>query len=600
MQTLKRLFALLTPLERKQAGYLLIMILVMAMLDVLGVASIMPFMAVLANPGVIETNSFLKAAYLFSVQFGVNTPEQFLFVLGVVVFLLLVGSLAFKALATYMQMRFALMREYSIGKRLMEGYLHQPYSWFLSHNSADLGKNILSEVSTVISQSLKPYLYLVAHSIVAIALVLLLIITDPGLAFVVALSLVTFYLLVYWFTRGFLARIGVERIEANRERFSVVSEAFGATKVLKLCGLEKVYIERFAGSAKTYAHHQASAQIISVLPRYAIESIAFGGILILILYLMGQNGSFSSVLPLIALYAFAGYRLMPALQQVYAAFSQLRFSGAALERLHNDLMSLHPTSSIVSKNAHSIKGFSQAITLSNIVYRYPEASKAALDRISLRIDAKSTVALVGSTGSGKSTLVDIILGLLDAQEGALTIDGQSIEEYGRGNWQRTIGYVPQQIYLTDNTVVANIAFGVSPDHVDQDAVERAAKIANLHEFVINEMPDGYATIIGENGLRLSGGQRQRIGIARSLYHNPQVLILDEATSALDNLTEQAVMEAVHNLGHEITIIIIAHRLSTVKECNKLFLLDKGRLVAQGTFDELIQKNDHFRSMALTH
>jgi len=207
---------------------------------------------------------------------------------------------------------------------------------------------------------------------------------------------------------------------------------------------------------------------------------------------------------------------------------------------------------------------------------------------------------VGATGSGKTTTVDLILGLLEAQVGVLEVDGQAITEHNRRAWQRAIGYVPQQIYLADDTVAANIAFGLQEKDIDQAAVERAAKIANLHEFVANELPQQYQTTVGERGVRLSGGQRQRIGIARALYHNPQVLILDEATSALDNLTEQAVMEAVHNLGHEITIILIAHRLSTVKACDTVYLLEKGELKAQGTFDELTQANERFRAMATSH
>jgi ABC-type multidrug transport system fused ATPase/permease subunit len=373
-----------------------------------------------------------------------------------------------------------------------------------------------------------------------------------------------------------------------------VSEAFGAAKEVKVGGLEYAYIQRFAGPAQTYARHLANVSVISQLPRFALEAIAFGGMLLVMLYLMAKSGSFASALPIIALYVFAGYRLMPALQQIYAALTQLRFAGPALDALHQDLMSLQPAGPNTQEPAMPL---TQAITLNKIIYRYPNAVTPALKGISLTIPAKSTVGLVGATGSGKTTTVDLILGLLDAQEGMLAIDGQPIIEQNKRAWQRAIGYVPQQIYLADDTVAANIAFGIEPEHIDQVAVERAAKIANLHEFVTNDMPQGYATTVGERGMRLSGGQRQRIGIARALYHNPQVLILDEATSALDNLTEQAVMEAVHNLGHEITIILIAHRLGTVKECDQIFLLEKGELKGQGLFEELRQANESFKNMA---
>jgi len=594
MRTIKKLLDLLTLAERKRAGLLLGMIITMALLDMVGVASIMPFMAVLANPELVETNALLNAAYI---QLGFTDPQQYLFALGMLVFVLLLVSLAFKALTTYAQLRFSLTREYSIGKRLVEGYLHQPYGWFLSRHSADMGKTILSEVSTIIHQGVMPIMTLIAQVAVATALLTLLILVDPQLALIVGLTLATAYTLVFKATRGFLVRIGQERVKANRERFTAVSEAFGAFKEVKVGGLEHAYIKRFAGPAQTYARHQATAQVISQMPRFALEAIAFGGMLLVVLYLMAQNGSFASAMPIIALYAFAGYRLMPALQQIYAAVTQLRFAGPALDALHSELISLQPAHPNSSQDAIVFK---HVITLNQIQYRYPKAPQPALKDLSLTIPVKSTVGLVGATGSGKTTTVDLILGLLEANKGTLEVDGQVITEYNRRAWQREIGYVPQQIYLADDTVAANIAFGLDANDIDQAAVERAAKIANLHEFVINELSQQYQTTVGERGVRLSGGQRQRIGIARALYHNPQVLILDEATSALDTLTEQAVMEAVHNLGNQITIILIAHRLSTVKACDTIFLLEKGKLKAHGTFDELTQANEQFKAMAESH
>jgi ABC-type multidrug transport system fused ATPase/permease subunit len=603
VQNLTKLLDLLTPPERKRAMLLLGMILAMALLDMIGVASIMPFMAVLANPELVETNALLNSAFTASSNLGIDTTEQFLFVLGMLVFLVLVVSLAFKALTTYAQLRFTLMREYSIGKRLVEGYLHQPYGWFLSRHSADLGKNILSEVEKVIYQAIVPMMALIAQGAAAAALLTLLILIDPKLALIVGLTLATAYALIFKATSGLLSRMGTERVTANQARFTAVSEAFGASKEVKVGGLEQAYIQRFSDPAQAYARHQATAQVISQLPRFALEAIAFGGMLLVVLYLMAQSGSFASALPIIALYAFAGYRLMPALQQVYGALTQLRFAGPALDALHADLMSLQPAHSNPSEDAIALKQaitLKKAITLNQIQYHYPNAPQLALKNLSLTIPAKSTVGLVGATGSGKTTTVDLILGLLEAQKGTLAVDGQAITEHNRRTWQRAIGYVPQQIYLADDTVAANIAFGLKAKDIDQKAVERAAKIANLHDFVGNELPQQYQTTVGERGVRLSGGQRQRIGIARALYHHPQVLILDEATSALDNLTEHAVMEAVHNLGHEITIILIAHRLSTVKACDTIFLLERGELKAQGTFDELTQANERFRAMAATY
>ena len=571
------------------------MILVMAFLDMLGVASILPFMAVLAYPELVQTNALLNAAFTTSRYIGIHTPEQFLFALGALVFVLLVTSLAFKALTTYAQTRFALMREYSIGKRLVESYLYQPYSWFLNRHSADLGKTILSEVKAAIDNGMIPLMNLLAHGAVTIALLILLIMVDPLLALSVGAVCGLVYASIFAVMSGWLNRLGQMRTQANQKRFTAVSEAFGAAKEVKVGGLEQAYIQRFSAPANTYARSESSARVVAQIPRYALEAIAFGGVLLVMLYLMARSGSFAAALPIVALYAFAGYRLMPALQQIYVASTQLRFVGPVLDALHQDLNNL------AAENAQHgpVKPLplTQAITLEQVSYRYPNAPHPALKGIDLTIQARSKVGFVGATGSGKTTMVDVILGLLEPQEGQLTVDGQPSTAANRRRWQRAIGYVPQHIYLADDSVAANIAFGLPARDIDPQAVERAAKIANLHDFVVNDLPQGYATISGERGVRLSGGQRQRIGIARALYHNPQVLILDEATSALDNLTEQAVMEAVNNLGHDITIILIAHRLSTVRRCDQIYLLERGEVKARGTYDQLTASNQQFKAMA---
>lgn len=595
MQILKKLLALLTLPERKRGGLLLGMIVVMAFLDMLGVASILPFMAVLANPELVQTNTVLNTAFNIGRHIGIHTTEQFLFALGVLVFLLLVFSLAFKALTTYAQIRFTLKREYSFGKSLVEGYLHQPYSWFLSRHSADLGKTILSEASAVVNGIIHPVITIIAQSLVTLALLVLLILVDPLLALSVGMLLGVTYIGIYTSVNGWLKSLGQARIEANKERFMILSEAFGAAKEVKVGGLEHPYIKRFAKSAEIYAKGQAIAQSISQLPRFALEVIAFGGMLIITLYLMTQSGGFITALPVISLYAFAGYRLIPALQQIYGSFTKMRFTAPALDALHHDMTNLQTTDA--QQVSLSPLSLTKTITLNQVSFSYPGAPQLALKSISLNIPAKSMVGFVGSTGSGKTTTADLILGLLEPQEGHISIDSQPINTGNRRQWQRTIGYVPQHIYLADDSVAANIAFGVNSKNIDQQAVESAAKIANIHDFVINSLPQGYATKVGERGVRLSGGQRQRIGIARALYHSPQVLILDEATSALDNLTEQTVMEEVRNLGNKITIIMIAHRLSTVKACDIIFLLEKGELKAAGTYDELNEFDQTFQKIS---
>jgi len=314
------------------------------------------------------------------------------------------------------------------------------------------------------------------------------------------------------------------------------------------------------------------------------------------LFFMTITGNITNVLPIIGLYAFAGYRLMPALQKIYSSFTALRFVGPSLDSLHKDLRNLKPN---IQKEYKDSLRLNKNICLKNIHYNYPNSSKTVLKNINLNIPANKTIGLVGATGSGKTTTIDIILGLLEAQKGTLEVDGEIINTNNKRAWQQSIGYVPQQIFLSDNTISANIAFGVNIHDINQKAVEHAAKIANLHEFVINELPQKYQTFVGERGIRLSGGQRQRIGIARALYHKPTVLILDEATSALDNLTEQAIMNALSNSTNNITKILVAHRLRTVRDCDIIYLFDKGQLKEHGTFEELIKKSDEFRKSAKT-
>lgn len=598
-ETFLKLLDLLDKRERRNAVLLFIMMLLMGLLEVLGVASVMPFIAVLANPEVIQTNHYLNFVYT---SLGFDDSLSFLIFLGSVVFILVVGSLGFKALTTWVMTRYAQMRNFSLSSRLMRGYLNRPYSFFLNRHSADLGKSILSEVAQVIKGSLIPAIELVANTIVAILIIMLVVVVDPLVALFALAVLGGAYAATYVLLRKRLAKLGEDRVRVVRQRFQITQEAFGGIKDVKVLGLENGYLRSFRNPASRLAVIIANHKLISEIPQFAMQAIAFGCMLILLLALLiTREGDLGAVLPLIGLYAFAGSRLNPALQALYRAFTSLRFGKPALDLLHSDLAtteSIRGALDTVSvPDARGVVHLNSELRLENVTYTYPLAPNPALVDFSLTIPAKVTVGLVGTTGAGKTTAVDLILGLLVPDKGQLKVDGKSVTGNNLRSWQRNLGYVPQHIFLTDDTVAANIAFGVKTNEIDQQAVERAARIAELHDFVNHDLPSGYQTLVGERGVRLSGGQRQRIGIARALYRDPDLLVLDEATSALDNLTEKVVMEAVHNLGHRKTIIIIAHRLSTVKECDTIFLLEQGRLKASGTFSELAERDQHFSLMA---
>ncbi|OUU50684.1 MAG: ABC transporter ATP-binding protein [Pelagibacteraceae bacterium TMED65] len=590
LNSLKKLGYLISSKERRFAIILLILSLIKALIETIGVASIMPFIAVLSEPSLIETNSILNKMYQISTYFGVSTKQSFLFALGLLVFLFLMFSLALNAFTQYLGIRFIEKCHHSISRSLVEGYLNQPYSWFLNRNSALLGTNILSEASQVVSMGMKPMIEVVSRGVVIIFMFVLLLLVDVKLALSIFVVFGGAYLLIFKYTKKILRRIGQERYIANQQKFATINEAFGSPKDVKVKSLEKVYLDQFSNSSLTHAKRSTTAGILADLPRYILEAVSFGGMLLVMLYLIGQKGNFSSALPIISVYAFAGYRMMPSFQRVYHSISMMRFCGPVIDTIYDTFKNLSP---IEKKHSSTKIKFEGSISLKNIYFEYPNTSKSILKNINIKILNHNIIGIVGRTGSGKTTIIDIILGLLEPQKGLLEVDGEEINRKNVRSWQKNLGYVPQHIYLSDDTIAKNIAFGVDQKDINQETIEKVSKIANLHNFVTTELPEKYDTTVGERGIRLSGGQRQRIGIARALYHNPKVLILDEATSALDNETEKAVMDAIDNIGKNMTIIIIAHRMNTIKKCDMIFLLDKGEIKKQGKFEDIITNEHNF-------
>lgn len=599
LHAFRKIFELLDPYERRRAYVLLGLILVLGFVEMLGVASIMPFMAVVGDPEIITTNFYLKSIYD---RFGFQTYNRFFVFLGAVVFVVLVTSLLLSALTHWVLFRFTQMCNYRISTRLLKSYFYRPYVWFLNQHSADLGKTVLNEVNQLTLLAIMPSMTIVARAVVASFLLVLIVLVEPRVALSAAALLGGVYGIIFLFARRYLVRLGTDMYHANEQRFKVAQEGLGGIKEVKVSGLEAEFVKRFRSPSRRFARRQATYQILSEVPRFLLEATAFGGMLgIMLFLLLTREGGLGAALPLIALYAFAGYRLLPALQQIYQNMSALKFGTQVLNRLHEELVQKNSATpmELPSQIPAYTLGLRDRFELLDVSFKYPGAMAPALRKLNLAILSNTTVGFVGATGAGKTTIIDLILGLLTPDEGQLLVDGQPITGANVRNWQRGLGYVPQHIYLIDDTVAANIAFGVDEKNIDLRAVERAARMAELHNFVSNELSGGYQTKVGERGVRLSGGQRQRIGIARALYHDPDVLVLDEATSSLDNLTEKAVMDAVQNLGHQKTIIIVAHRLSTVRSCDTIFLLDQGKVAASGTYDELTRSSPRFRAMAQT-
>jgi ABC-type multidrug transport system fused ATPase/permease subunit len=591
--TIKKILDLLDTSDRRRAWALLGMILVMGVLETLGVASIMPFVAVLANPSLVQNSPYLTPIYDW---LGLDSPRNFILLLGFLVLVLAVSTTTFKALTTWSVMRFTTTQNFKLSQKLFEGYLHRPYAWSLRRHSSDLARTIFSEVTQVIGGALMPAMQLLAQGTIVLLLLALLVAVDPILALVLAVVLGGIYGAVFWVSRHYVDRIGADRVEAGRERFRVSSEAFGGIKDVKLLGLEPTLLTRFEEPSQRFIRHQLSGQLIIQLPHYALQIMTVTGVLLIVQYQTLKSGGVGHALPLIALYALAGYRLLPAVQRVYSSISSLRFAKAALDVLHRDLVETSIPAERRNQCSNDIIRVNHQLALRNVSYSYPGATTRALADLTITIPARSTIGIVGRTGAGKTTAVDVILGLLDPDKGELIVDCETITAANKRSWQKSLGYVPQHIFLIDDSVAANIAFGVPRAEIDLDAVEQAARLANLHAFVNDELDEGYQTRIGERGVRLSGGQRQRVGIARALYHDPDLLVMDEATSALDNITERAVIEAVNNLASRKTIVIIAHRLTTVRRCDLIFLLDHGRLIAQGTYNELSGNSESFREM----
>lgn len=593
---MKNIYLLFSKSEQSKIIILFFGILVHGLVEITSIASILPFMSIVIDPSIIDTNFFLSNIYNF---FNFNSYNDFLIILGSTVFLLLLFSNAYAALIFWWITRFVQFQSYRLSKKIFSNYLSQSYVFFLNRNSSELSKNVLTEVNRIIIGVIYPMLLAIARIVIVLFIAILLLYTNPKLSTIISLILIITYGIVYYIVREHLWSIGELSSKATFEKYKFINEAFLGIKDIKLQGSESEFIKKYSKPAKEFANYSASGSIISQLPRYAIESLAFGGLILIVIFLILTNEDFMRVIPLVALYALAGYRIMPGLQQIYHSFAQIRYNTPALDLLLKDLKKDLSLINKSKKELNFLPKIKSSIKLKSVSFRYPNTDDLILENFNAKIKTNSLTAFVGKTGSGKTTLIDIFLGLLPVNKGEIFLDEIKLEAKNLNSWQKKLGYVPQNIFLTDDTIANNIAFAVSEEKIDHQKIIKAAKLAELDDYISN-LPEKYNTYVGERGIRISGGQMQRIGIARALYNNPEILVFDEATSALDNVTEKNIMDSIKKLSKDKTIIIIAHRLSTIKNCDQIYLLNKGKISEQGSYNELIKNSKKFYDMVYSN
>jgi ABC-type multidrug transport system fused ATPase/permease subunit len=591
---IQQLFPLLTTRQRKQFYVLQLLVVMMAVGEIIGVASIAPFMALIGDMSLLHQDNLIAKLYQVS---GVDTAEQFTFLLGVTVLVLLTLSASVSMLTIWRLSLFATKTGSEIAGRLYQHYMQQDWLFHASSSSAQLTKQIANEAQRVTLSVLLPLMRMNASLVLAIMMSTAVALYDPKIASVGLLVFLSAYMIVYKVVKKRLDYNGKTVSIALSQRYRLMNEGFGGIKDTILLGRQQGFIDRFQKTGIALAYSQGTNVTLAQSPRYLMELVAFGSIIALVLYLFKfYQGSLGTVLPILSVYALAGFKLIPAFQSIYANIALIRGNLAAFESIKEDLAnSQSPNKTVSETRSNGGIKLKKSIRLKDIEFCYPSKTTPVLSQLNIEIKANTTVGVVGSSGSGKSTIIDIFLGLILPEKGQLLIDGVVITSKNVHNWQHIIGFVPQSIFLSEGTIAENVAFGIPKNKIDPNKIIKALKLSHL-DGLITDLPKGIDTTVGERGVQLSGGQRQRIGIARAVYHDASVLVFDEATSALDGVTEKKVMDAIHELSGKKTIILVAHRLKTVKQCDTIFVIDQGRLVDQGAYDWLLQSNRQFKKM----
>ena len=562
--------------ERRRLGLIFAVMLVGTVLELFSLGLVVPIVGLLVNPDYIHRVPFVHAL------FGDLTTTQY--VLGAMG--LLVGVYFIKTIfliwKTWIQRGFSNAVTMRIGQDLYEHYLRQPYEFHLQHNSAVMIRNSQSSGS-LMGGVIDPLLQIASECLVSGGLFLLLLILEPIGSLSAVIVFGSFSIIFRRFTSQRIANWGGALNSHQRMIIQHLQQGFGGVKDVKILGREDYFISGYQRDLSGNAYVQRRYAVAQTLPRFSMELLTIICLGLLVSLMVVSDKALGDILPVLSLFGAAAFRLLPTLSQILNSFMAIKLNRPIVNNLYADL-ALPITNTTTEKIKRK---FAESIEIEGLIFSYAGTDRNVLNEVSIVIRRGEAVGLIGSSGSGKSTLVDILLGLLEPTEGRVLIDGHDIHQNLRG-WQDQIGYVPQSIFLTDDTLRRNVAFGLPKDKIDDDAVRSAIRSAQLEEFVAS-LPEGMETVVGERGVRLSGGQRQRIGIARALYNNPDVLVLDEATSSLDTETEHGVMQAVQALQGDKTVIIVAHRLSTVEYCDRLYRLENAQIVDEGTFSEVTSR-----------
>ena len=558
--------------DKKGFSILLVGIVLASVVETFGIVSIAPFVALVSSPEIIGQNQYLSYIFHF---FSFSSEQEFIFFTGFSLFFILIFSNFIQAFLLWRITYFSQSKVAFFSNRLFGYYLGRDYEFFLKRNTSELAKNTIEEISRVVGGVLLEVLQLISKSILSLLIMIVIFFANPLITLIIIITFSLSYVVIYKFLKSKISHYGNQTTQANTSIYKSSYEAFSGIKDVKLYAIEDFFLEKFKKFTYIKALNSSKHTLIGSLPKYLIELLAFGGLVLSILYILTLDVGINSFIPSITLFVIAGYRILPSFQQIYSSFTNLRYYLPALELLFDDLQECFENSS----NYKSAKkmSFSKCIELHTLSYTFPGSKEPLFEDINFKFEPNLTYAFIGKTGSGKTTLIDLICGLLTSYSGKIIIDGKVLNSKNLNSWRNQFGYVPQSINLLDDSILKNIAFGEKDSNIELERVINAAKLANLYSF-INNLPKKFETQVGDKGVRLSGGQRQRIGIARALYKNPRILIFDEATSALDNETENEIIKAIDSLKGARTIFIIAHRMSTIKNADKVFELANGKIV----------------------